>query len=49
MLYTDEGGQQGLMMEEKVTKMKGLLVKTKKELAELKRNVNVVISLMMTS
>lgn len=28
-------------MEEKVSKMKGLLVKTKKELAESKKNVSV--------
>ena len=37
-------------MEEKVSKMKGLLVKTKKELAESKKNVSISqISFMMTS
>ena len=49
VLYIEEGGQQRLTMEEKVSKMKGLLVKTKKELAESKKNVSVIMSLMMTS
>ena len=49
VLCTDEGGQQRLTMEEKVSKMKGLLVKTKKELAESKKNVSLVISFIMTS
>ena len=48
VLYTDEGGQQRLTMEEKVSKMKGLLVKTKKELSESKKNVNIT-SFVMTS
>ena len=51
VLNTDEGGQQRLATEEKVSKMKGLLVKTKKELAESKKNVSVVIydDIIMTS
>ena len=32
-----------------MSKVKGLLVKTKKELAESKKNVSVIMSLMMTS
>ena len=40
MLNTEEGGQQRLATEDKVSKMKGLLVKTKKELAESKKNVS---------
>ena len=44
-LNTEEGGQQRLTMEEKVSKMKGLLVKTKKELTESKKSVSIVRSL----
>ena len=36
---TENGGQQRVGLEEKVSKMKGLLVKTKKELSESKKNV----------
>lgn len=36
-------------MEEKVSKMKGLLVKTKKELAESKKNVSAMVSFIMMS
>ena len=36
-------------MEEKVSKMKGLLVKTKKELAESKKNVSVMMSFITMS
>ena len=49
VFHTEEGGQQRLAMEEKVSKMKGLLVKAKKELAESKKNVSVIMSLIMTS
>ena len=51
VLNTDEGGQQRLATKEKVSKIKGLLVKTKKELAESKKNVSVVIydDIIMTS
>ena len=52
VFHAEEGGQQRLAMEEKVSKMKGLLVKSKKELAESKKNVSAIESfdyIIMTS